>query len=774
MTALDSPRRPIWTSGPGGVLIDESGTQLRLVPFDDRTIRVSARADARTPWQPSEVVVGTPGMREFEIDDRGDLLRLSLPHVAVEYEYATKSLRFLDGAGALLTTVVAPEPRLTPTTVYRPLRNGEAEVSTIHTSDGEKAVTAASERTVDRSAFSVRIDFAWEDDESLYGLGQHDEGHLDLRGTTQDLYQQNTKISVPFLLSSRGYGVLVDCSSRMRFSDTEDGHYLWGAVAEQLDWYFIAGGDLDGVVREYRRLSGRAPMPPRSLLGYVQSRERYETQAQVLEIQQEFERRSIPLDVLVLDWQTWPEGLWGQKSFDPERFPDPAEMVRALHDRGIRLMMSVWPNLTGDGPDHVEMRAAGHLLGDDSVYNAFSAEARELYSRQLWNGLGRFGIDDWWTDCAEPFGPDWTGATELSVSERTALNTEEFERFIDAAHINEFSLRHTQGIVEHHRDTSDRRVAVLSRSAFTGQQRFGAVVWSGDISATWDELRRQIPIGLNFMATGTPYWTFDIGGFFTATRPGQWFWRGDYDAGADDPAYRELYVRWLQVGAFMPVMRSHGTDTPREPWFFGEPGTPHYDAIVEGIRLRKALQPYFYSLADRVTSRDESMVRMLAFGFPDQHRARDTKDEFLVGDELLVAPVLEPDAKTRAVWLPAGVNWYSLADGTRFEGGQTIDVPVAVDTIPVFVKEGSILPIADEAGAWTLKVFPGADGEATLYHDDGETVAYERGDFWRATARWDDLLGSLTLTSVADGYEEPAFAGARNAHTGEELAMIRS
>jgi len=770
---LDAHCQPLWAAGPGGVIIEEAGTQVRLTPFDEETIRISARADATVSWKPSDLVVGTPSRLEFDIVDLGDRLRLSLPRVAAEYVFASKSLGFMDSKGALLTTVVAPEPRLTPTTVYRPLRNGDAKVSTIHTSDGEKSVAASSERSVDRSAYSVRIDFVWQDDESLYGLGQHDEGALDLRGTTQELYQQNTKVSVPFLLSSRGYGVLVDCSSRMRFSDSENGRYLWGAVADQLDWYFIAGGDLDGVVRGYRRLSGRVPLPPRSLLGYVQSRERYETQAQVLEIQREFERREIPLDVMLLDWQTWPKGQWGQKSFDPDAFPDPAEMVRTLHDGGVRLMVSVWPNFTGDGADQKEMRAAGHLLGDDSVYNAYSPEARELYFRQLWSGLGRFGVDDWWTDCSEPYSADWEGAMEKSVAERAILNTEESERFIDAGHINAYSLRHAQGLAEHHRANSERRMTILSRSGFVGQQRFGAIVWSGDTSATWDELRRQIPMGLNFMATGTPYWTFDIGGFFTATRPDQWFWRGGYDAGVDDPDYRELYVRWLQVGAFSPVMRSHGTDTPREPWHFGERGSPHYDAIVTSIRLRKTLQPFLYSLADRVTNHDDSMVRMLAFGFPDQRRARITDDEFLVGDELLVAPVLEPHARTRSVWLPAGVSWYALSDGTRFDGGQAIDVPVTLNSIPVFVKQGSILPTRGDDGAWVLTVYPGADGESSLYHDDGETRAYERGDFWRATVRWDNTRESLTLSSPMGTHVGPSFAGAYNASTGETLLIFR-
>lgn len=722
------------------------------------------RADRTAAWRPSEYVTPLTDGGSFEATEANGILTLRMPELTrrpelvIRYDAQTRDLAFLED-GEYITIFPGSRPRLSPREIFAPLRNGMSDVVTHHTSDGLKTSAGAAERTLDRMALSARLDFDWVEGEAIYGLGQHEEGHLNLRGTRQDLYHHNTKIAIPFLLSSWGYGVLVDCASLIEFSDLGEESYLWCSAVDQFDWYFIGGGSLPGVVASYRQLTGTAPLPPKAALGYVQSRERYETQDQLLEVAQEFADREIPLATIVLDWETWPAGQWGEKSFDASRFPDPSAMAARLHEQDVRLMMSIWPNLAGESPNHREMRDAGHLLGNDSVYNAFSPAARDLYWRQLATGLGAHGIDDWWTDCTEPFGADWQGAVEPSTAERLEMNVAEFERFLDATAINAYSLRHIQGLAEHQRVVSDRRMAVLSRSAFIGQQRYGAIVWSGDISATWEELRRQIPAGLNFMATGTPYWTFDVGGFFVKRKPELWFWRGDYEDGHADPAYRELYTRWLQVSVFLPVMRSHGTDTPREPWYFGEKGEPFYDAIVAAIELRTRLLPYLYSLADGVTARHGSMVTMLAFEFPGQEEALDISDQFMLGKEFLVAPVLKPGAASREVWLPAGCDWYDLECTELFAGGQRVSVATPLNAIPVFVRAGSLIPRTESDGSWTVSVYPGADGATTFYDDDGDgdgdTTAYESGAFWRVSVSWHDGDRRIALGVTEGSYAGP-------------------
>ena len=277
-------------------------------------------------------------------------------------------------------------------------------------------------------------------------------------------------------------------------------------------------------------------------------------------------------------------------------------MVDELHQMNARLMISIWPNMNPGGDNWREMRDQGFLLGNKATYDAFQEKARELYWKQANEGLFAHGIDAWWTDCTEPFQADWMGAFKPEPEERLRINTEEAKRYLDPEFINAYSLLHSQGIYEGQRKTStDKRVVNLTRSAYAGQQRYGTITWAGDVSATWDTLRRQIADGLNFCATGLPYWTVDIGAFFVKNDPKLWFWNGDYDLGVEDMGYRELYVRWFQYAAFLPMFRAHGTDTPREIWRFGNPGDIIYDALVKFLRLRYRLMPYIYSLAGMVT-----------------------------------------------------------------------------------------------------------------------------------------------------------------------------
>jgi len=624
--------------------------------------------------------------------------------------------------------------------------------------DGLRVLAGSFREVVDRKAYHTKLEFEWMNGEALYGLGSHEEGMLNLRGQHQYLYQQNMKAVVPILLSTRGYGIVLDNYSFMTFHDDAFGSYLWSDIADELDFYFIYGPEFDQIVNGIRKLTGKTPMLPRWAFGYIQSKERYESQNELIEVVQEYRKRGLPLDCIVLDWKSWPEGLWGQKTLDPERFPDPKEMTAELHRLNAHLMVSIWPIMSPDSDNCIEMRDQGYLLGNHATYDAFQEKARELYWKQANEGLFSHNMDAWWCDCTEPFEADWKDAFKPEPEERTQINTNEAKKYLDPQYINAYSLLHSRGIYEGQRQTTDqKRVVNLTRSAYAGQHRYGTITWSGDPAATWETLRCQIADGLNFCVTGSPYWTVDIGAFFVKNKPELWFWRGDYDQGVDDLGYRELYVRWFQFGAFLPMFRSHGTDTPREIWRFGNPGEPMYDTLVKFLRLRYQLMPYIYSLAGQVTHEDYTMIRALPFDFRSDPATYNISDQFMFGPALLASPVTKPMyygpnsvpltgvEKTRPVYLPAGSDWYDFWTGERYVGSQTLSAYADLETMPLYVRAGSIIPFGpdifhtNEPQAMVkLRIYPGQDGTFTLYQDEGDNYNYEKGFFTTIQLRWED------------------------------------
>jgi alpha-D-xyloside xylohydrolase len=606
----------------------------------------------------------------------------------------------------------------------------------------------------DDGGFRARLGLRFSPGEALYGLGQHEEGRLDYRGRGQDLYQHNLKVPLPMLVSSRGWGLLWHGYSAMRFRDDEAGSYLEAECADELDYFVIAGDRLDDVVRRYRWLTGAASMPPRWAFGFIQSKERYETQDELLDVARRYAELGLPLDGIVQDWQYWPEGQWGQKSFDPQRFPDPKAMCDQVHELGTKIVISVWPHLSNDGADRLQFQAAGKLLANDTTYDAFDPQARAMFWTQADQAMFSKGFDGWWADCSEPFEPDWTwsAAPKPSPEERWRLHIEMAEKYLGARWSNAYALLHNSGIWEGQRGTgSSKRVLTLTRSAWAGQQRYGTFVWSGDINASWETLRRQIPEALNFCAAGLPYWNSDIGGFFTASRE-NWFWRGEFERGVDDPEYRELFLRWFQFATFLPMMRAHGTDTPREIWHFGEPGSAIYDALVRSIELRKALMPYLYSVAGAVHLDGYTMMRPLAFDFAHDPVALRVEDEFMLGPALLICPVTTPQAQTRRVYLPSGTSWIDVWSGAVHDGGTWIDAPSPLQTIPVYARAGSILPLADAGADLRLVVFPGADGSYILYEDEGDGWAYETGAYTRTNLKWIDADSTLVIGATDGAY----------------------
>ncbi len=610
----------------------------------------------------------------------------------------------------------------------------------------------------------IRQAFQWLEGEALYGLGQHQEGIFNWRGHYVEMFQYNMRAVVPFLLSTNGYGILWDNCSYTRFNDTSAGSYLWSEAGDAISYCFIYGPEPDAVIRNYRKLTGNSPLFPKWAYGYIQSKERYQSQQEILDIAREYRERRIPMDAVVLDWQYWDDGMWGQKSFNKDRFPDPEVMLRTLHaDHNAHFMISIWPKMSNGSSDYNEMiKNQGFLYpgGQDPFYDAFNPEARRLYWEQANRGLFSKGVDAWWCDASEPELDGWD------------LNNDSFRTKMKPAigsgarYMNAYSLMHAKGIYENQRRvTSEKRVVNLTRSAFTGQQKYAAITWSGDITADWNVFKNQIPAGLNFCMSGIPYWTTDIGAFFVQSSRagglgrGGWFRNGRFDGGIADDGYKELYVRWFQFGAFCPIFRAHGTDFPREIWRFGEPGQWAYDALLKFDNLRYRLMPYIYSTAWKVTDEGYTMMRGLAMDFGQDPHVFSIDDQFMFGPSMLVNPVTQPGVTYRPVYLPLDADWYNFWTGKKYSGGQTFPVPVPLHEMPLFVRAGSIVPMgpfiqyaAESADPIELRIYPGANGDFTLYEDENDNYNYENGVYSTIRMKWEDQASKLTIGERKGGF----------------------
>ena len=816
--------------------------RLELEACTDDVIRVSFTSKGRTLGQRSLATLPRrcPGVAWRRSEAAGEVV-LQTSRLTLRVDRESGAVRFLDPGGA---PVLEEWTRtLTPATVQ-----GE---STEH----------------------VQQQWRADPDEALYGLGQHQLGLLDLKGYDLDLHQYNTGVVVPFLVSSRGFGVLWDNSSFTRFGDlrvpepipaanlygeggkvlgvaagkvswqgelavpssgdytfstfssgtirvwvdgrlvidhfrqswlqdtdlarvrleqgrnvklaiewTSDGvnvfdvrwkppaasaprtpptTSLWSEVGDGVDYYVVYGPDLDHVVRGYRRLTGEATLPPRWAFGLWQSRERYRSAEELLGVLGEFRSRRIPLDVIVQDWRYWKDGDWGSHVFDATRFPDPAGFIRSIHEQRARLMISAWPKfyLSTDNyrefaqnpgfvyPLNVSEQRKDFLKQPFTYYDAFNPKARERYWSQLKARLFDLGVDGFWLDASEPEiveGPFDSAAARLdayrSHMHPTALGS-------GARMLNAYSLVNSQAVYEGQRRAApERRVCILTRSAFAGQQRYGATTWSGDITSTWTAFERQIPAGLGFSLSGIPYWTTDAGGFSV---PGR-FKSGDPESVAE---WRELQTRWFQFATFLPIMRVHGQSPPREMWHLGEEKDAAFSTHLKFDRLRYRLLPYVYSLAGAATHDSGTIVRPLVMDFRSDARARHVEDQYMFGQALMVSPVTVFQARSRDVYLPEGVAWYDFWTGQSIAGGQSIRAPAPYDALPLHVKAGAIVPFGPElqytderpADPITLYVYAGADGELVLYEDQGSSYDYERGAFSRIPVRWNDATRTLSI-----------------------------
>ncbi len=830
----------------GAAVLAAGKTRLRISFVTESIARVIVTEGKKFSTKQSLIVTATAKFTGYKIQDAGEVFEISTPALKLVVSKVTGAISYFDalakssGTGILPVQLSLPsketgqagslshycgdrllvrEPArggktLVPKKVFRNIFKTGAQTAASQSIDGARAAAAEFETVFDRDAFEAKLEFEFAPDEAIFGLGSHEEGYGNLRGKERLLYQQNMKIVVPYFVSTRGYGVLLDCGSLMTFRDGPDGACWWADVVDELDFYFIGGGSFDAVTKNLHELTGKAPMLPKWAFGFAQSKERYVNAKELVEVVREYRRRKIPLDLIVLDWKSWPNGAgWGQKNFDPLRFPDPKALTDELHSLGARLMVSIWPIMTGDCPNQRELSDRGLMLGNQSTYDAFSAEARKIYWSQAERGLFANGVDAWWCDCTEPFEADWSGETKPEPHARLLLNTEASKKYLDHAQINSYSLLHSQGIYESQRSAehqlgsvggsseraelvlgapTTKRVINLTRSGYAGQHRYATICWNGDICATWQTLRNCIPEGVNFCATGEPFWTVDIGGFFINHDPKLWFWRGDYsegcrgltdmnalepdakDTGCRDLGFWELYTRWVQYAAFLPMFRSHGTDAAREIWRFGDEGNIFYDTIAKYIRLRYQLIPYIYSLAAKVTQHGTPMLRAVALDFSHDEKTHSLTDEFLFGSALLICPVTTPmyyeknsqpipaANKSREVYLPAGCDWFDFWTDEVHAGGQTVTTAAPLETLPLFVRAGSILPLTEAMqfvdeipdAPYEIRIFCGADGAFTLYEDAGDGYDYEHGECALVDLKWNDARGELTISERRGGFPQ--------------------
>jgi alpha-D-xyloside xylohydrolase len=545
-----------------------------------------------------------------------------------------------------------------------------------------------------------------------------------------------------------------------------DRNSLWlsSEAARAIDYYFVAGADMDGVIAGYRHLTGKAEMIPLWAYGLWQSRQRYNTQEELLSVVREYRKRQIPFDNIVQDWFYWPENAWGCHCFDEKRFPDAKAMVDEVHALNARIMISVWPKFYPTTENGKELRAKGWLyerpleagqkdwVGPgyaNTFYDPYTQGARELYYKQIERDLVSKGFDAWWMDATEP---DWH--SNLSIEER-AHQMSSPASGPGASVFNSYPVVHGAGMADGLRKTlPDKRPFILTRSGFGGTQRTSSALWSGDITARWDDLRDQISAGTNLSMSGIPNWTHDIGGFALEDRYTN-----------QEPAHlaewRELNLRWFQFGAFTPLFRSHGEAPKREIFEIAKDDQAMYDSMVAYTRLRYRLLPYIYTVAADTWHKDGTMMRGLAMDFPADRKGWNIDDQYMFGPAFLVAPVTEFKATSRKVWLPAGADWYDFATGAFFRGGREITAPAPREQMPLYVRAGSIVPTGP-AVQWTgeqpdgeivLHVFTGADGSFSLYEDDGVSPGYKKGEFARVPVQWDEASGTLTIGAREGGYK---------------------
>ena len=659
----------------------------------------------------------------------------------------------------------------------------------------EKATTFAPRATgSDKGRYTVSMSYQLDKDEAIYGLGTVQDGKLNRRGLSKRVEQSNIEDFQNVIQSVKGWGIYWDNYSCSHFDDNAQGMTFKAEVGDCADYYFMFGKNADGVNACMRQLTGNVPMFPLWTYGFWQCRERYKSSKELLEVVDNYRRLQVPLDGIIQDWQYWGNNyLWNAMDFLSEQFTDGKQMIDRVHEQNAHIMISIWASFGPQTQQFAKLAEKDLLLPIETwpqsglshiwpprmeypsgvkVYDAYSPVARQIY----WDHLKRlfdYGIDAWWMDSTDP---DFFNPRESDFEYKTSAGSWRSVR-------NLFPLATVKGIYANQRkESADKRVFIMTRSAFAGQQHYGSGLWSGDVASTWDMLRKQVPAGLNYTMTGCPNFNTDIGGFFCGS------YNTDGTGSAPrNPQYQELYVRWMQYGLFCPVFRSHGADAPREIYQFGKKGEPIYDAIESTIRLRYRLLPYIYSTAWQVTSANESYLRALTYDFASDKNTWNLGSEFMFGRSILATPILDPqyteekifkedamsgwdkkdakieklkdgkidfsEEKTATKYLPKGANWYEFYTEKLYKGGRNVTFTTTIDRTAMFVKAGTILPLAPvmqyaQQSQWDnldIIVYPGSNAVFTLYEDEGDNYNYERGVYSTITMKWNDSQRTFTV-----------------------------
>ncbi len=728
-----------------GIKTTVESTNFEIEFYSPSIVRVKKWPENACFLKESLSVVKKPGETNIKINQKGNTLLLKSEKLQV-------SLNLKDGSISFIST------------------KGETLLNEQESGSGFTPFNDAGDET-----YSVSQSFVLDKEEAIYGLGILQNGKMVQRDLEIHMVQNNTQDFVPFIQSNKGYGLFWDNYSPTTFSDNQEQTTFSSEVGDGIDYYFMYGENADGVVAQMRKLTGQVPMFPLWTYGFWQSRERYKSQNETVSVVRKYRELGVPLDGIIQDWRYWGNNyLWNAMEFLNEEFYNPQKMVNDVHNMNAHMIISIWNSFGPHTKQYRELDSIDALFDFKTwpesgsfkwppnpdypsgvrVYDAYNPKARDIYWKYLKEGIFTLGMDGWWIDSSEPdhFDPkpsDFDNQTHLGSFRKVR---------------NAYPLMTVGGVYKHQREvTSDKRVFILTRSVFAGQQRYGANTWSGDVVASWDALRKQISGGLNLTLCGIPHYNSDIGGFF--------LW--DYQTPLQNADYRELYARWVQFGAFCPMMRSHGADAPREIYQFGRKGEPIYDAIEKYIKLRYSLLPYIYSTSWDVSANQSSMMRALVMDFPSDKKALDIDDQYMFGKSILVCPVTESmynedgqenfsSVKKRELYLPSGTNWIDFWTGEELEGGQTIEKPAPLDVLPLYIKAGAVIPIGPdvqytEEKSWDnleIRIYEGADGEFTLYEDENDNYNYEKGMYSTIKFSWDDSKKVLTI-----GKREGTFPG---------------
>ena len=671
----------------------------------------------------------------------------------------------------------------------------QTETLVFMTNKGKVLLKEKGIRMVRKNAdeFEVSQTFTLDKDEAIYGLGTVQDGKLNRRGLKKRMEQSNLEDFQNVLQSIKGYGIYWENYSPTMFEDNAEGMTFTSEAGQGIDYYFMYGGSADGVIALVRQLTGDVPMFPLWTYGFWQSKERYKTAQETESIVDQYRALQVPLDGIIQDWQYWGSNyLWNAMDFLSEDFANGKQMIQNVHKKHAHFMISIWASFGPMTQQFRELDAKGLLMpfatwpqsgishvwppimkypSGVKVYDAFHPEARAIYWKYL-KTLYDYGTDAWWMDSTDP---DFFNPKESDYDHKVYGGTWRSQR-------NAFPLATVRGIYEAQRkDDRGKRIFIMTRSSYAGQQHYGSNMWSGDVASSWDMLRKQVPAGLNFTLTGNPNFNTDIGGFFC----NRYNTKGKGSA-PRNPQFQELYVRWMQYGLFCPVFRSHGADAPREIWQFGKKGEPVYDAIEQMIRLRYRLIPYLYSTAWQVTSNNDSYMRPLFSDFAQDKQVWNVADEFMFGRSILAAPIVNPQYTEEAIikedamtgwdrktvsdgspvgvvdwaatksatkYLPKGTTWYDFWTGKRYKGGQSVTLETQLNRVPMFVRAGSIVPMGPEMQyvgekSWDqleLRVYPGADGQFVLYEDEGDGYNYEKGAYSTINIKWNERTRTLTI-----------------------------